>query len=492
MTNPLVFVITESTRPLDRMDAEYVHPERVNMLKKLRELEKDGIIELRKLNTLFTVSKDKMKASSEEVLPCIEMQNVDVDYGLVNIKNVKVAHAGTSTVSCKGNQILFSGIRPYLNKIALLHSNVNNGICSREFLVLSPIAEKTSTGYLWLVLRSNFVLSQSKHLSGGSLRPRIDDNYVADLEIPVLKDSSILSEIDSSVHIALEKYYTAQTKLKTAEFNFLNAIGLESPPKLSGLFFDYANPQSDSPRPFYRMDPLFFHPSYYEELKGLLEQWAKSHNGNVLKLEALCVPDGIKRRKARLTSHIGSIPRLGVENITENGILWDCERVGVKPKQNQAYSRKGDILITSTGVGSTGKIAIYDEETPSVTDGHITIVRTKPEINSYYLLAYLKCEYARRQLSRLERGSSGQIELYAEDIKNVLVPIPKDDDKNVIEKAQTKVREALDEIKDAKDILRRARIRLDYILTKSPALQERLRDDVKSAIPEPEWKIIRL
>ena len=489
MTATPVFIIVNPTSLSDRMDAQYLHPERLNMLNELKEFEKNKIIDLKKGSDLFVISKNKTTATPDQTLHCIEMKDIDVDYGLINLRKSKVADAGTSLVECKGGQILFSRIRPYLNKITLLPNSVNKAICSQEFYVLSPKYEKTPMGYFWLVLRSQFVLNQIKHLAGGSLRPRINDEDIADLEIPVLKDSTIVSEIDSSTNNALEKFYSYQPQLKTAESNFLTGIDLPSPPKLPNFFFAFAEQQTDSPRQFYRMDPLFFHPSYYKELKMLLEEWAKSHNGSITNLGSLCIKDGIKRRKARLTNWNGSTPRLGVENVLETGILWDCKHVTVAPRQNKAFLGKNDILITSTGIGSTGKTAIYTEKESAITDGHITIVRLKPETGPYYILSYLRCEYARRQMSRMERGTSGQIELYAEDLKNLLIPIPNSEDKDRIEKAQNPLKESWEGMESARILLHKTRDKLNCSITNSTMSESEDCED--TAIPKPEWRIIR-
>jgi len=481
-----IFTVTTSPNLFDKMGAEYSHPERLSMFAKLRELESKGTIELKTVGGLFSISKEKTTAMPDEALPCIEMQDVDVDYGLVNLKVVRVSEAGTSRIACRGGQILFSGLRPYLNKIALLPSMMTKAICSGEFYVLTPLEEKIPTGYIWLVLRSEFVLDQIRYIAGGSLRPRIGKEDISDIEVPILKNSKSLSEIDSSVNKALEDVYSAQPKLRLAGQTFLNTIDLPPPSELSNSFFGFAETQKDSPRQFYRMDALFFHPSYYEELRVLLEKWKETHHGSVVRLNDLCIPNGIKRWKPRVSNWNGQTPRLGVENITETGILWDCKHVEIAPKQADAFLRRMDILITSTGVGSTGRIGIFDEDLPAVTDGHVTVVRLKKDVSPYYVLAYLRCEYAKRQLSRMERGSSGQIELYPEDIKNLLLPVAEN---TVINKAERKLKEPLENIRIAKSTLHKTRTELMEDITNTVT-----EDDCPKAettVPLARWRIIR-
>ena len=41
------------------------------------------------------------------------------------------------------------------------------------------------------------------------------------------------------------------------------------------------------------------------------------------------------------------------------------------------YIQKGDILVNSTGTGTLGRVAIYEEDFPALCDSHITIIRLK-------------------------------------------------------------------------------------------------------------------
>jgi hypothetical protein len=54
--------------------------------------------------------------------------------------------------------------------------------------------------------------------------------------------------------------------------------------------------------------------------------------------------------------------------------------------------KKNDLLINSTGDGTIGRVAIFDQDFPAVVDGHITIVRFKKPILAWYSAAYLLSE----------------------------------------------------------------------------------------------------
>jgi len=71
-------------------------------------------------------------------------------------------------------------------------------------------------------------------------------------------------------------------------------------------------------------------------------------------------------------------------------------------------------------VGTIGRAAPYLENQDALPDNHVTIVRPS-EINPLYLSVYLNSQLGQLQIERMISGSSGQIELYPEDIRQIVV-----------------------------------------------------------------------
>ncbi len=484
MSRELVFVISKPTFLYEKMDANFLHPERIETIKKLQDMEKNGIIEMKQLTKIVKNIKKRSPENEKIILPCIELADIQRDYGLINVKQRTIKDAGTSTIFCEGNNILFSRLRPYLNKVALIPPSIKQAICSGEFFVFSRIDKTIPLGYLWLVLRSNFILNQSIHLPTGSLRPRIDEDDLSDIIVPLIVDKKRIKEIDTLVQKGLGDYFSASKNLNTVESNYYNSISLPPLSKPPKLFFAMSNLPSDCKRPSYRMDPLFFHSHYYDNLKQILHKWAKDQSGEIKELEDLAI--SIVRWKSKVRGKIGSTPRLGVTNVTNRDILWDCDYVDVEFHQNNFMLQKNDLLISSTGIGSTCKVEIYDEKQPAITDGHITIIRLKPDIDPYFLLVYLRSEYGQRQLARMERGTSGQIEIYADDVKKLLVPFHKN--KKFISKAKQEIKNMSSTIINAKKKLNEAMYLLDASFKNEKPIDFKKLD---TAIPKKEWRISR-
>lgn len=85
---------------------------------------------------------------------------------------------------------------------------------------------------------------------------------------------------------------------------------------------------------------------------------------------------------------------------------------------------QNDLLINSTGDGTIGRVAVYNKTHKAVVDGHVTIVRFKEPDVAWYAAAYLLSEEGQRQIYRYINGSSGQVEIYPQDIERLWIPLP--------------------------------------------------------------------
>lgn len=110
-----------------------------------------------------------------------------------------------------------------------------------------------------------------------------------------------------------------------------------------------------------------------------------------------------------------------------------------KNKKAKAGVKKNDVLINSTGDGTIGRVAVYNYGFPALVDGHITILRFNDENLAWYIAAFLLSENGQRQIYRYINGSSGQVEIYPQDIARLWVKSAK---KNHITKVATQFKAA--------------------------------------------------
>ncbi|AQG81836.1 restriction endonuclease subunit S [Spirosoma montaniterrae] len=86
--------------------------------------------------------------------------------------------------------------------------------------------------------------------------------------------------------------------------------------------------------------------------------------------------------------------------------------------------QKGDILINSTGVGTAGRVTLFDLDGLFVADSHITILRLdqKRTLPGYVLYALAHIGF--KNIEAMANGASGQIELPLSTIERIKIPLP--------------------------------------------------------------------
>lgn len=85
---------------------------------------------------------------------------------------------------------------------------------------------------------------------------------------------------------------------------------------------------------------------------------------------------------------------------------------------------KGDILINSTGVGTAGRVTLFDLDGDYVADSHITIVRLDEDLALPKYVLYALAKIGFKNIEMMANGQSGQIELPLETISNIKIPLP--------------------------------------------------------------------
>ena len=89
----------------------------------------------------------------------------------------------------------------------------------------------------------------------------------------------------------------------------------------------------------------------------------------------------------------------------------------------------GDVLWNSTGLGTLGRLAIYETKLNpygiAVADGHVTVIRVNETLLDFrYLYFYLRNPSVQSVIEDLADGSTKQKELSTKTIKRYPIPLP--------------------------------------------------------------------
>lgn len=134
--------------------------------------------------------------------------------------------------------------------------------------------------------------------------------------------------------------------------------------------------------------------------------------------------------------------------------------------------QKGDLLINSVGVGTAGRVTLFNLEGDYVTDSTITIFRPNNEILSEYALLALGYGIGFKALEKMALGSTGQVSIKLDTIRNIEIPLPPMEIQTQIVNECTRIDSAHD---DERNRITNCRERIENIFLDADALSGGLR-----------------
>ena len=167
-----------------RLNAEFFHPERVRMVRAIRE----SAAPSQRLDGAADFMRDHVPAPSDDDF-YVGLANVERDTGELILGTEEELPEG-ACLRFRTGDVLFSKLRPYLNKV---HVAERDGVCSPEFLVIRP-HPGIQAEYLASILRSELVLAQTRHMAGGNTHPRLTPSDIHEMYVP-LPDEGIQKQI---------------------------------------------------------------------------------------------------------------------------------------------------------------------------------------------------------------------------------------------------------------------------------------------------------
>ena len=174
-----------------QLGADYYHPERIGALKAIKAARKAK--EIVRLAQVVDFKRDIEKEADPKRY--IGLAKIESNTGELVADAVNLGK-GQCFAFQKGD-ILYGRLRPYLNKVWLAD---RGGVCSTEFHVLriKSSEPQVHSGYLEAALRSSLVVAQTKHMMTGNTHPRLANDDVVDLLIPI-PDSTIQKKIVAEI-----------------------------------------------------------------------------------------------------------------------------------------------------------------------------------------------------------------------------------------------------------------------------------------------------
>lgn len=190
---------------------------------------KNAKYDVRPLRKLVTLNYDSVQPYKfpEKEYTYIGLENIESGTGrLQNVQTLKGSTIYSKASILKKKQLLFSGLRPYLNKCFIL-TDFEEAIGSAELFVCD-VAENVSADFLKWYLLSEAVLRQTKWILTGASYPRLDESDFLDMKIVIPEEfeeqERIAKLINTKIMESELKEQKAKDKMRSGNKRFEQLI----------------------------------------------------------------------------------------------------------------------------------------------------------------------------------------------------------------------------------------------------------------------------
>ena len=277
--------------------------------------------------------------------------------------------------------------------------------CSCKLAILRP--RYIAAEYLAVFLRSEFGRSQIQRLTRGAVQMGLLLEDMDQLKVARC-NPEFEAAIVSTVASAKRSLDATMEATEQAERIMLQTLGLEHWQPPEPLTYNYSVREVFDAG---RMDAAYFHPRYDAAFANLAKRFQMVTLGQL---------GGVSKGVTVPYYEDAVIPIIRSGDLSD--IDSDHNLLRTNPGEGVYYLEPGDILISSIGFGSIGKIQVFDKPGCYGTVSEVTVVRQK-KINPYCLAGFLRSTIGQMQIERYITGATGQLHLYPANVEKIFVPI---------------------------------------------------------------------
>jgi type I restriction enzyme S subunit len=442
-----------------RWDAEFFQPYFRELGSRLRTTCK-GIIA-----DFVNLSDTAFDPSTVAEFNYAEISRVDPLCG--QIETIKVKTSDTpdrAQTLLKGGEILVSTVRPNRSLVGLVSNGVKDWVATSGFAALLAV-DKLHRSALFAWLKTKEMTDWLNRHTTASMYPAVSIPDVLNSPFPALSDSVLcrVHEGITEMEAILEK---ARRNYPEAEAELLDRISWQELSKKPCELYYTEDFETFIKRG--RIDAEHYQPKYNRLLKQLKKVGSTSLDALLNSCDKGTQPDEY--------TDDGEVIVVKSKNVFGQGIeLAACERTPLKVWADEpARLRENDVVINSTGLGTLGRAGVvHCDGQKIVASVDLLILRVKPKlIDPDYLSLFLNSPAGIAQSEQYQTGSSGQLHLYPQHIRQFMIYVPRNGNgrvdftwqKRLADKVRTaacaKI-EARAKLEEAKRLVERAIMRND-------------------------------
>ena len=409
-------IVCLNQRLITKLGANYYSIRKIEMVEKIINSTEDN----KALGSLVKTKEKRMKPKGKDSI-YIGLANINSDTGEIEVNTVDEANIEGTSVIIEAGDILFSKLRPNLNKVAICPKYIGNALGSTEFVVME--SKNIDKYFLYSVLKSNVALKQVIDITTGSTLPRIDSEDVLNILVPI-PSPEIQKYIGDKVRRAEELREEAKRLKEEAELVLKEQLLLDKTESLynnnagnPSLEFNkypikiFVNPSDITTR----LDAKSYHPEFYETLNYL-----QNNNFRTKVLKDMLEDYGTGISSPRYADSGTKI--LMTKNLKNDTIDLDCKRVDAKIDPKMRVNVE-DVLVTTYGGPSIGKVDIFTSNEECVFDYTILKMRFTKDYNPYFMTLLLRSKLIQNQMRNLIKGTTGITFIIPTEILDIQIPI---------------------------------------------------------------------
>ena len=388
-----------------RLDPHQFHFERMDMIHHIYATGqwcklKDVIRNVKSVTTSLTnqdiyIGLENIASNTGEYVPTVEKESI------------------SSAAIFKKGDILFPKLRPYLNKV---YRAEFAGKCSTEFHVFE--ARNINADFLTIILRSNIVVAQTKHLMTGNTLPRLQSVDIGNIIIPVLSDKAQeeIVEIYSQARNAKQaKDHEAAKLLAGTDSYLLDQLGVvnQKGQKCQQSFTTNIG----------SMIGRRFDVSFYKDRFEIKSPIYPNHKLS----DVVVVNPSVKFKLLKNDDEISFVP---MEAINEAfGEIAEKRTTTIAKTKGFTKFEEGDLLWAKiTPCMQNGKSTIAYNLTNGVGCGSTEFYVLRPKDESVVSIEYIYNLLRHHSVLEAAKssfgGSAGQQRVSSGYLKSILIPIP--------------------------------------------------------------------
>jgi len=387
-------------------------------------------------------------------------EQIDKD-GTVNLNNIPYVsfdyYNSVKKGQIKNNDILLCKDGALTGKTCLVDTNIfnNNKVMCNEHIYILRGNNKIEQKFLFYYTKTDIFQSQVKDLAyKKKAQPGLNTEHFKKIKIPVVSlqtQKSILQKIKpfenniKKLKLKIIPQYKIINDVFSKEMNLDNNLYNEFG---KGMTAGTQNSKEKKIRSFMtdfkdlsKSKILRFSTRYHNATTKKLMRIL--FNMNTLKVKDILIED-IHRGTTPDYDDNGDIPVIKTGHLKNEYIEISTDEFvneGFYNNTKKSVVKENDILLTSTGKVSLGKIDLLETNDKLVVDGHISIIRIdEKKYNKLFFVYFFRYVLGYFQIERDYTGATNQIDLYPNEIIQFLIP-------DISIKTQNKI------VKEIKDIL---------------------------------------